>query len=129
MTFTLDPSTDRGRVRLLVGDTDTSTTANQIFRDAEIDSFLALESNDVYAAAAAAASSIASSQARQAIVWRAMGRDLEIDKRDIPKRFAELADSYRKRSQAAPSEEIDSLDYQVTDFGEDLSEYVGDTAV
>ena len=54
MAFTYDSTTARGRVRLLVSDTDTATAANQIFDDDEIDAFLALENNEVYAAAAAA---------------------------------------------------------------------------
>lgn len=131
MAFTLDPTTDRGKVRLLVGDTDTATVANQIFTDAEVDAFLDLEGNNVYAAAAAAASSIAASSAKSAIAWRALGNELQVDKKEVPSHYSALADKYRERASGAmsgPSEEIDSFDYRLDDFGGDLSEYVGDTA-
>jgi len=42
VAFTYDPTTDRGRVRLLLFDTD-STVA--IFQDADVDAFLALTSD------------------------------------------------------------------------------------
>ncbi len=46
MAFTYDLTTDRGKVRLLLRDTDTVTVANQFFTDAEIDAFLDLNGND-----------------------------------------------------------------------------------
>ena len=49
MACTYDITTDRGKVRLTIG--DTSTTAC-IFSDAEIDVFLALNSNNINLAAA-----------------------------------------------------------------------------
>lgn len=129
MPFTYDPATSRGRVRLLVSDTDAATAANQIFDDAEIDAFLSLENGEVYAAAAAACGSIAGSTARSAIAYRALGRDgLDIDRRSVPEHFRKLAESYRERAtKGAPAEEIDSMDYRIGPFGQDQSEYVGDT--
>ena len=58
MTFTYDPSGDRGKVRLLVPDRNSPG----IFSDVEIDTFLALE-GDVFRAAAGALEMIASDQA------------------------------------------------------------------
>ena len=124
MAFTADPTTDRGRTRLLVGDVDTAVAANQIFTDAEIDAFLALEGNDVYGAAAAACSAVAASSARSAVAWRVL--ESSLDMKAVPREFRELAKSYRERAVSAPAEEIDSLDYRVSPFGRDLSEYVGD---
>ncbi len=46
MAFTYDLTTDRGKVRLIIRDTDTVTVANQFFTDAEIDAFLDLHGND-----------------------------------------------------------------------------------
>ena len=54
-------------------------------------------------------------------------RLLEIDRKDVPVHFRELAKMYRERSVSAPAEEIDSMDYNVSPFGRDQSEYVGDT--
>ena len=51
MSYTYDPTTDRGRVRLLVRDTDEKS---YVFSDAEIDVFLALAESDVFLAAAMA---------------------------------------------------------------------------
>ena len=126
MAFTMDPTTDRGKVRLLVSDTDTAVAANQIFSDAEIDALLTLESGDVYMAAAAAAESISASAARSNIVWRAAGQT--IDKKGIAENFRALAKMYRKRaSDGAPFEEIDAADIAISAFGVDSSEFVGDT--
>ena len=125
MSFTYIPGTARGRVRLLVSDTDTADATKQIFTDAEIDDFLAIESNEVYAAAAAACESMAALSARSALRMK-LERLLEIDRKDQPKHFRELAKMYRERSVSAPAEEIDSMDYNVSPFGRDQSEYVGD---
>lgn len=59
MAFTFDPTTDRGRVRLLIGDT---VSANEIFDDASIDAFLDLGASEVLLGAALAAEGIASSE-------------------------------------------------------------------
>jgi hypothetical protein len=59
MAFTYDPTTDRGKVRLLCNDWQ---SAYEIFGDAEIDTFLTLESSNVKRAAALALETIASSE-------------------------------------------------------------------
>ena len=125
MPFTYDSTTSRGRVRLLVGDTDTADSTKQIFTDAEIDAFLAMESNEIYAAAAAACESLAASTARSAIRYKAE-KLLEIDRKDVPMHFRALATRYRERAMAEPTEEFDSFDYAIDAHGGDLSEYVGD---
>ncbi len=125
MAFTYDPTTLRGKVRLLLGDTDTESTKNQIFTDADIDAFLSLENDEVYAAAAAGAESIAASKARSAIAWEAL--DTELDMRDVPKWYKALAKDWRARAESGePWEEVDTLDYLIGPFGRDGSEYVGD---
>lgn len=123
MAFTLDDTTSRGRVRLLAADVDTTKAANQIFTDSEIDAFLALANQNVWQAAAHACRSIAASRARVAIAYRALGTS--IDMKEIPKHFMALAEAYEKRAME-PSEEIDSMDYEISRWGRDLSEYVGD---
>ncbi len=124
--FTYDPTTSRGRVRLLLADTDTANANLQIFSDAEIDAFLSLEGGEVYAAAAAGAESIAASKSKSAIAWEALETDLDL--RDVPKRYLELAKTWRQRAVSGePWEEVDTLDYGVTAFGRDVSEYIGET--
>lgn len=125
MAFTFDATTARGRVRLLLSDTDTAVANNQIFPDDEIDAFLAIENQEIYAAAAAGCESLSAMSARSAIRIK-LERLLEIDRKEQPRHFRMLAEQYRKRSQAEPTEEIDSMEYIVDSFGEDDSEYVGD---
>jgi hypothetical protein len=60
MTFTYDLSTDIGKVRLRIPDTD---IANQIFSDAEITEFLTANGGNVLIAAGRAVYSLASNQA------------------------------------------------------------------
>lgn len=62
MAFTYDPTTDRGRVRMQIGDTDTVNADRQLFTDDEIDAFLALNTNIVKLAAADALQAMASNQ-------------------------------------------------------------------
>jgi hypothetical protein len=62
-TFTYDIGTDRGKVRLLINDTDTDVADNQCFQDAEVDAFLAIEPTDVRLAAALALDTMAASSA------------------------------------------------------------------
>jgi hypothetical protein len=59
MSFTYDPSTSLGRVRMLCTDRDET---NPIFQDAEIEAFLGIEGNSVRLAAALALETIASDQ-------------------------------------------------------------------
>jgi|GEM_PF-3308082 len=126
MALTFDVTTSRGKVRLLIHDTDTATAANQLFTDAEIDAFLSLENQEVYAAAAAACESIASSAARSAIRVRAE-RIFDIDRRDVPGHFMKLAKTFRARAvEGEPWEINDSVDYHIDRYGRDLGESWGE---
>ena len=60
MAFTYDPTTDRGKVRLLIHDTDSGSI---LFQDAEIDAFLLMRGSNWYGAAADALRSLAASKA------------------------------------------------------------------
>lgn len=55
MAFTYDVNTDRGRVRLLIADTDSTSV---LFQDDEIDAFLTLGESNVFLAAAMAIESL-----------------------------------------------------------------------
>lgn len=59
MSHTYDPTTDTGRIRLLIGDTDLTAP---LFSDEELDAFLDLEGS-VYLAAALALDTIANDEA------------------------------------------------------------------
>lgn len=60
MAFTFDVTTERGRVRLLIPDRDST---EPFFQDAEVDAFLALEGGVVRRATALALETMASDQA------------------------------------------------------------------
>src|SRR4051812_7906991 len=60
MSFTYDVTTDAGKVRLIITDTDSSLP---IFEDDEIEAYLALKGGRILLAAAQALDTIASSQA------------------------------------------------------------------
>lgn len=126
MPFTYDATTNRGKVRLLLGDTDTTDATKQIFDDAEIDAFLALEDNDIRRAVAAGCESLAASSARSAVRYKAE-KLFEIDRKDIPAYFSKLAAMHRKNSVDLPFEELDSFDYTVGGLGTQMGEFVGDT--
>ena len=59
LTFTYDPTTDVGYIRLLIGDTEESDPSVQIFQDEELSAFLAREGDAVLRAAASALESMA----------------------------------------------------------------------
>ena len=124
LAFTYDSTTSRGRVRLLLSDTDTTDATKQIFTDAEIDAFLALGSNEVFDAAAMGCRSIAASTGRAAVAYRAVGMSIERSK--IPDVFMKLAEQYEKRVMSEPSEFFDHVDDNVNVYGVDDSEYSGD---
>ena len=84
MAFTSTSGTARGRCRLLISDTDTADATKQIFTDAEIDDFLAIENNEVYAAAAAACQSLEANTVRSA-TRMTPERWPEIARKHVPK--------------------------------------------
>jgi hypothetical protein len=101
MAWTFDPTTDRGRVRLLIGDDDTS---NQIFQDASIDAFLSMEGGEVKLGAAAALEAIA---AKQALVQKVMKvGDVTTDGAKLAQALRELAANFRAQVEDAPAFDI-----------------------
>lgn len=94
MAFTLDYSTDRGKVRLLITDVD-STQA--LFDDSQVDAFLALEENSVPRAAALALDTIASNEslvqkASRLVDFQTNGPAVAADLRNHAKVLRERAD-------------------------------------
>lgn len=94
MAFSYDPTTDRGRVRLQIGDTDTVNADRQLFTDAEIDAFLALNGSIVKLSAADALDAIAANQLMVLKVIKNM--DLSLDGSKVADSFRELAKGLRK---------------------------------
>jgi hypothetical protein len=107
MAWTFDPSTDRGRVRLLIGDDDTD---NQIFADASIDAFLTMEGGEVKLGAAAALEAIA---AKQALIQKVMKvGDVTTDGAKLAQALRELAANFRRQVEDAPA--FDVAEWSVT---------------
>lgn len=96
MAFTYDVTTDRGKVRLVITDTDED---NAIFQDAEIDAFLTItkvnDENDLRLAAAMALDTMASSEA--IIQKRIELLDLKTDGPAVAKSLREHAKELRRQ--------------------------------
>lgn len=104
MPFTFDVSTDRGKTRLLIGDTDTATVANQIFDDASIDAFLSLQGQAVYRAAATALLAIAASEVY--IQKRIRALDLSTDGPSEAAALRALAEDYKELDAEEDGDEL-----------------------
>lgn len=95
MAFTFDVATDRGKVRLLITDTDEN---NYIFEDDEIDAFLSMTAvggeNVVPYAAALALETIAKSQVLVLKVIRL--QDLQTDGASVARELRLQADRLRQ---------------------------------
>jgi len=134
LAFTNDPTTDRGKVRLLIKDNAIGEDGpvsgpihgtDFVFTDADIDAFLDLNGDDVWRASADACRSLAADGIGGALLVRLSGIDVDLKK--IPEYWMALAARYQARSDNDdPVEYIDSYDHQISSFGEDESEYVGD---
>ncbi len=109
MVATYDVTTDAGKVRLKIGDTDTS---NPLFQDAEIDAFLSMEGSDLYRASAAALEAIASNQVMVLKVIRIM--DLQTDGAAVARELRQQAASLRQ--QADEDAVIDFIEWTVDPF-------------
>lgn len=89
MAFTYNVTTNRGRVRLRINDTD---AANPVFDDAELDAFLAAEP-DWRLAAALALDTIATNEALVLKIIRTL--DLQTDGARLAKELREQAETIR----------------------------------
>lgn len=94
MSFTLDPTTTIGQVRLKITDRD---SANPIFQDADIEAFLLMEGSSVLRASAAALEAIAIDQALVLKVVKILGQSTDGAKLadtlfKIATRYRDLAD-------------------------------------
>lgn len=92
MSFTYDPATDVGRIRLLTSDKDED---NPIFMDEELEAFLSINGNDMLLAAADALDALASNEAYVQKVITIM--DLSTNGPATAKALREHASSLRER--------------------------------
>ena len=101
IAFTYDPTTDRGKVRLTIGDTDTVNADRQIFTDAEIDAFLGMNSSIIKLSSASALEAMAASQVFLLKVMKnmdfqvdggAVGRELRLQAKQLRKDFEDNGD-------------------------------------
>ena len=123
---TFDPATDRGQVRLLLGDWQDITSLT--FADASIDAFLTMNGDDIWMAGADGCRALASLNIPNAFVLGIAGA-INIDQRDISKVWLALASKYESRAMGGTQgvvEYIDSVASEINQFGIDQSEYVGD---
>lgn len=88
-----DPTTDNGKVRLLITDTDDS---NPIFTDAEITAFLSLNSSNILLAAAQALDVMAVNEAMVLKVIKLL--DLTTDGAKVAAALKAQADSLRQQA-------------------------------
>ena len=113
--ITYDPSTPSGRVRLLINDVDPE---HPVFSDDEILTFLALEDDEIFLAAAQALDTIADNEALASKVIRT--QDLATD-------GAKLADALRKRADSLRTQHESSGYFDIVEapawpFGIELAE-------
>lgn len=118
----VDYTTAAGQVRLLITDIHIDADANpdQIFADAQITAFLAIEGSSVHRAAAMALETIAVDQALVLKVIRTL---------DVQTDGAKVADSLLKRAAAlraqadAADEAADDDDFAIAEFADDVFGY------
>ena len=115
MPFTYDVATDRGKVRLLITDTD---AANVIFQDDEIDAFLGMMGSNVLRAAAMALLAIASKEALLLKVIKLL--ELQTDGARLANSLRALAKEYQEKADLAEAGEaggaFDYAEMVVDDF-------------
>ena len=110
-----DPSTNAGRVRLLIGDTDDN---QQTIKDNEITALLDMEGGSVKLAAAQALDMIADNEVLVAKVIRTT---------DTATDGAKVADSLRKRAESLREQAAEEGDYghsfEIVDFEPAVPDY------
>lgn len=104
-TWTYDPDTPAGKVRLLTTDTAVTDPEVRIFRDEEIAAFLSLADDNVLGAAAFGLEAIAASEVL--IQKRIRLLDLATDGPAEARELRALAESYRARAAAGEGDDTD----------------------
>ena len=131
MSYAYNSGSDEATLRTLIYDTTDVVSpvkgTDYYFDDDEITAIISQNSNDLWATAADLCRSLSSKFAREAIDLGLGKGDLSIDLTKKSKYYADLAFSYDKKSVGGSIEEfMDSANVSVDEFGNDISEYVGD---
>lgn len=124
MTATYDLSTDVGKVRLLIPDTDVDEAADALFSNEEISALLGLEGDSVRRAAALALETLASSEAYVQKVIRL--QDLQTNGAQTAKALMERAAALRKQADDADAadDEAGLFDWAEHTFSGNVSERI-----
>jgi len=125
LSFTLDYTTDRGKIRLLIHDI---SATDYVFEDAAIDGALEQNSDSVLLAAADLCRSLAAKYARSSFDFEIPGA-IRLDRRKMSDYYAKISKEYQDRAMGGTdfvSEFIDSYAIRVGVLGQDQTEYVGD---
>jgi hypothetical protein len=101
MSFTVDYSTDVGKVRALIGDVD---SALQFLQDEEIAVFFELEAESHYGAASLALNAMATKQAL--ILKKIETMDLKTDGPAVAKALRDLSKDMKQRAEDEPYFEV-----------------------
>lgn len=124
MSFSFDPTTDRGKVRLLCSDTNATY---EIFSDASIDAFLSVAESNVLAAASLACYAIAADAGKSAISYNILNSNITIDRKQVPQYFRDLGDKYEARSKEQAGFSLDEWPLHIEPFsGVDRSAFSED---
>ncbi len=114
MAATYDLSTNNGKVRLLIGDTDVTPAADADFTDEELAVFLSMAGNSLNLAGALALESLAASNARLALKIKSM--NWEKDTTQVAKELRAQAKALRDAEEAIPATAY--AEQTLTDFNE-----------
>ena len=124
-TYVAGANTTVDNMRLLIPDIpDHAKTPQAIFQDAELTRLVALE--DVLRLAVALACEVIATDKAKTAISRSLAGEFSENKINIPKYWMQRAAMFRKQVMGEPVEEIDNFGYEVDEFGEDISSYIGD---
>lgn len=119
MAFTYDTDTNRGKVRLIIGDT---SSGSYVFEDAEIDAFLTLNGSEVKLAAVQALRTLAADRAKLAIRYRV--KNFDLDRSAVSKALLDAADRIEQQAMSEPFEYESYVDTLIDTAGRDRSAYL-----
>jgi hypothetical protein len=114
MAFTYDPTTDVGKCRLMLGDTD---SAKAVFQDAEWEAFLALGGGNLYRAKGHALLAVAANRNLRVLVMTTLG--LQTDGAATAREFRLQAQAAFDRADAIEAQGgglFDIAEWAVDDF-------------
>lgn len=114
MAFTYDPSTDRGRVRLLTGDT---LASDYDFEDVEVDAALAFAPS-IFAASAALLNALAANRAR--LARRVTRGGMSDDFTAVARELRETAKSLLTQGADVPLEAVTSPSWDLFSYAKNV---------